>query len=136
VSLAVDFKVRSEAHVSLGNNRIVSLKWSASGKPVKRYRWDAGVGTAGRESWIPATLNGPSMTPSFVPEIVTWSSDDAAVESGPRRATVTDVLEYLASGMSEDEIVRDFPDLTIDDVRACLAFAADRERRLMAIPAE
>jgi len=52
------------------------------------------------------------------------------------RITVTDVLEYLASGMSEDEIVRDFPDLTIDDLRACLAFAADRERRLMAIPAE
>ena len=52
------------------------------------------------------------------------------------RITVTDVLEYLASGMSEDEIVRDFPDLTIDDVRACLAFAAERERRLMAIPAE
>jgi uncharacterized protein (DUF433 family) len=52
------------------------------------------------------------------------------------RITVTDVLEYLASGMSEDEIVRDFPDLTIDDLRACLAFAADSERRLMAIPAE
>jgi len=52
------------------------------------------------------------------------------------RITVSDVLEYLASGMSEDEIVRDFPDLTIEDVHACLAFAADRERRLMAIPAE
>ena len=52
------------------------------------------------------------------------------------RITVIDVLDYLASGMSEDEIVHDFPDLTVDDVRACLAFAADRERRLMAIPAE
>jgi uncharacterized protein (DUF433 family) len=52
------------------------------------------------------------------------------------RITVSDVLEYLASGMSEDEIVRDFPDLTIEDVHACLAFAADRERRLVAIPAE
>jgi len=38
--------------------------------------------------------------------------------------------------MSEDEIVRDFPDLTIEDVHGCLAFAADRERRLMAIPAD
>lgn len=47
-----------------------------------------------------------------------------------------DVLEYLASGMTDTEIVRDFPDLTTDDIRACLAFAADRERRLMAIPAE
>ncbi len=52
------------------------------------------------------------------------------------RITVTDVLEYLASGMTEDEIVRDFPDLTREDVRACLWFAADRERRLMAIPAQ
>lgn len=47
------------------------------------------------------------------------------------RITVSDVLDYLASGMSEDEILRDFPDLTRDDIRACLAFAADRERRLI-----
>ena len=47
------------------------------------------------------------------------------------RITVYDVLEYLASGMSEDEIIRDFPDLTREDIRACIAFAADRERRLM-----
>ena len=47
------------------------------------------------------------------------------------RITVTDVLEYLAGGMSEDEILTDFPYLTRDDIRACLAFAADRERRLM-----
>ncbi len=51
------------------------------------------------------------------------------------RITVYDVLEYLASGMSEAEILRDFPDLTAEDIRACLAFAADRERRLMIIPA-
>ena len=38
------------------------------------------------------------------------------------RITVSDVLEYLASGMSEDEIVRDFPDLTIEDVHACLFY--------------
>ena len=50
------------------------------------------------------------------------------------RITVYEVLEYLASGMSEDEIVRDFPDLTRDDIRACLAFAADRERKLVSIP--
>ncbi len=48
------------------------------------------------------------------------------------RITVYDVLEYLASGMTEDEILADFPDLTRDDIRASLAFAADRERRLMA----
>ena len=51
------------------------------------------------------------------------------------RIAVSDVLEYLASGMSEDEIVADFPELTRDDIHACLAFAADRERRLMLIPA-
>ena len=48
------------------------------------------------------------------------------------RITVSDVLDYLASGMSEDEVLRDFPDLTREDIRACFAFAADRERRLMA----
>ena len=52
------------------------------------------------------------------------------------RITVYDVLEYLASGMSEDEILRDFPDLTREDIRACLAFAADRERKLVSAPPE
>ena len=49
------------------------------------------------------------------------------------RIAVQDVLEYLASGMTVSEIVADFPELTADDVRACLAFAADRERRLMGV---
>jgi len=48
--------------------------------------------------------------------------------------TVQDVLEYLASGMTEQEILDDFPDLTHDDILACLAFAADRERRLATLP--
>ncbi|OYV80821.1 MAG: hypothetical protein B7Z73_18880 [Planctomycetia bacterium 21-64-5] len=52
------------------------------------------------------------------------------------RITVTDVLEYLASGMSIPEILADFPDLSHEDIRACLAFAADRERRLCLIPPE
>jgi uncharacterized protein (DUF433 family) len=63
------------------------------------------------------------------------------------RITVYEVLEYLASGMSEAEILNDFPDLTREDIRACLAFAArpeprpplastapDRERKLVTIP--
>jgi uncharacterized protein (DUF433 family) len=45
------------------------------------------------------------------------------------RITVYDVLDYLAGGMSQKEILSDFPDLTEDDIRACLAFAADSERR-------
>ena len=62
-------------------------------------------------------------------------SVDPAVRSGKpcvkgTRITVYDVLEYMAGGMSEDEIFRDFPDLTREDLRACLAFAAARERRL------
>ena len=46
------------------------------------------------------------------------------------RITVQDILEYLAGGMTEDEILRDFPELTREDIKACLAFAADRERKL------
>jgi len=46
------------------------------------------------------------------------------------RIAVYDVLEYMAGGMGDSEIVADFPDLTVDDIRACLAFAAARERRL------
>ena len=48
--------------------------------------------------------------------------------------TVQDVLEYLASGMTEAEILDDFPDITHDDILACLAYAADRERRLALLP--
>lgn len=47
------------------------------------------------------------------------------------RITVYDVLDYLASGMTPEQIVDDFPELEVDDVRACLAFAANRERRLV-----
>jgi uncharacterized protein (DUF433 family) len=52
------------------------------------------------------------------------------------RITVYDVLEYLASGMTESEILRDFPDLTSADIRACLEFAADRERKLVSLSPE
>lgn len=47
------------------------------------------------------------------------------------RITVYDVLEMLAGGMSFDDIMADFPELQVEDIRACLAFAADRERRLV-----
>lgn len=69
--------------------------------------------------------------------------DRITVEAGKRsgkpcvrglRITVSDVLEYLASGMTEDEILEEFPQLERDDIKACLAFAADRERKLMSIP--
>ena len=51
------------------------------------------------------------------------------------RITLSDILEYLASGMSKEEILADFPDLTADDISAALLFAAERERRLFSTPA-
>ncbi|MGA9770090.1 MAG: DUF433 domain-containing protein [Blastocatellia bacterium] len=50
------------------------------------------------------------------------------------RMGVTDVLEYLAGGMTQEELLAEFPDLTAEDIRACLAFAADRERKLATLP--
>ena len=49
------------------------------------------------------------------------------------RITVYDVLGWLAAGMSQAEIIDDFPELTAADIRACLEFVADRERRLVAV---
>ena len=65
------------------------------------------------------------------------------IESGKRggkpcirglRITVYDVLEYLASGMTEEQILADFPDLEPEDIKACLAYAADRERKFVSVP--
>jgi len=76
------------------------------------------------------------------PYVMDWRSR-ITIEPGKRggkpcirglRITVSDVLEYLASGMTEDQILQDFPDLTREDIRACLAFAADRERKFVSIP--
>ena len=47
------------------------------------------------------------------------------------RITVYDILDLLAAGMSESDTLADYPDLTLEDIRASLAFAADRERRLV-----
>ena len=71
--------------------------------------------------------------------------DRITIETGKRggkpciralRITVYDMLDYLASGMTEQQILQDFPDLEGADIRACLQFAADRERRLVSIPPE
>jgi uncharacterized protein (DUF433 family) len=51
------------------------------------------------------------------------------------RITVYDVLEYVAGGMSVDEVLDDFPELTRDDIRACFAFSADVGRRIRVVPA-
>jgi uncharacterized protein (DUF433 family) len=52
------------------------------------------------------------------------------------RIAVADVFDYLGGGMSIEEVLEDFPDLTIVDIQACFAFAADRDRRLIVIPHE
>ena len=66
-------------------------------------------------------------------------SDIITIEPGKRggkpcirglRVTVYDILEYLASGMSHADILREFPYLTEEDIRACLEYAADRERKV------
>ncbi|MCQ3937512.1 MAG: hypothetical protein DPW18_10755 [Chloroflexi bacterium] len=68
--------------------------------------------------------------------------DIITIEAGKRggkpcirgmRITVYDVLEYLASGMTEQEILQDFPYLTKEDILACLGFAAARERVMVAV---
>jgi len=51
------------------------------------------------------------------------------------RITVYDILEYLASGMTQQEILDDFPYLTKEDILACLSFAASRERFIVAVQA-
>jgi len=70
-------------------------------------------------------------------------ADRITIEPGKRggqpcirglRITVYDVLEYLASGMTERQILDDFPELAAEDIRACLAFAADRERKISGLP--
>jgi len=49
------------------------------------------------------------------------------------RITVADVLGWLAAGLSHEQILSDYPELTEEDIRACLAYAADRERRVLTV---
>ncbi len=70
--------------------------------------------------------------------------DRISVDSGVRfgkpcvrgtRITVGDILGYLAGGMSEEQLLTEFPQLTREDFLTCLAYAAERERRTLGIPA-
>ncbi len=85
------------------------------------------------------TIEPRSLTIPIIAHMKRSYRDIITLEPGKRsgqpcirgtRMTVTDVLEYLAGGMSWDELLADFPDLTREDIQACLEFAADRERRL------
>jgi uncharacterized protein (DUF433 family) len=82
-------------------------------------------------SWAPANI--------FIIENLMDYHDIITIEPGKRsgkpcirgmRITVADILEYLAGGMTEAEILEDFSELTSEDIKACLAFAADREKKL------
>jgi uncharacterized protein (DUF433 family) len=89
-------------------------------------------------TWLITPAPDPTLAPMDYSQIIT-------IEPGKRggkpcirgmRISFYDVLEYLASGMTAEEILSDFPDLTQQDIRACMAFAADRERRLLSISAK
>lgn len=91
---------------------------------------------------ISATRIDPPSTPVYASfmeyaHLITLEPDKRSGQACIRglRMTVRDVLEYLAAGMTPQEIVDEFPDLTLEDIRACLAYAADRERRLWVVPA-
>jgi uncharacterized protein (DUF433 family) len=83
------------------------------------------------------------LTLAYALSIMNWQ-DYISITSGVRsgkpcvkgtRITVSDVLEYLASGMDEQAILADFPELRREHIQAVLSFAAERERRLSALPA-
>ena len=92
------------------------------------------------------SISAEALTPS---QILNYSADVdyskiITIEPGKRsgkpcirgmRITVQDVFEYLAGGMTEDQILEDFPELTREDINTCFAFAADRERKLFVAPA-
>ncbi|MEM6625103.1 MAG: DUF433 domain-containing protein [Pseudomonadota bacterium] len=65
-------------------------------------------------------------------DVITFEADKRSGKPCIRnlRITVYDILEYLSAGMTPEEIVGDFPEIEIADIRAALAYAADRERRL------
>lgn len=94
-----------------------------------------GLRSAGASHVLPCSSVTRKLA-NMIPELVNRITVEPGKRSGKpcirgSRITVSDVLEYLASGMTEAEILADFPELTVDDIRACLAFAAERERRLL-----
>lgn len=110
---------------------------------------DAGEAAASRVRELQATYGDPPLTgePPYhdtAGESEMGYQGRITIEAGKRggkpcvrgmRITVYDVLGYLASGMSEEEILTDFPDLERSDIRACLAYAADEGRKLVRISA-
>lgn len=109
--------------------------------PPKRY-----IPVAPAPTSEPNSIEGKRLGPD--PESGGTMSDDwrslLTIEPGKRggrpcirgmRITVFDVLSYLAAGMTAEEILEDFPYLTADDIQACLAYAAERERQMLMVTA-
>ena len=117
---------------------LASRAYGAGSAPVRRVReFQASYGPA-PDAAAPAQAHTEAGSSEM------GYSERITIQSGKRggrpcvrglRITVYDVLGYLAAGMSEDDILADFPDLERADVRACLAFAADQERRVVRVPA-
>jgi uncharacterized protein (DUF433 family) len=103
------------------------LRWKESGV-------EAGNGLTGRSSEIADCISLRRLTIYRLTIDPNKRSGKPCVRG--LRITVYEVLEYLASNMTEEEILDDFPDLTREDLKACIAFAADRERKLVTVPAE
>lgn len=88
----------------------------------------------------PALSKAPAWRRLDVVEQLERISIDPTVRFGKpcvrgTRITVGDVLGYLAGGTSEEQLLAEFPQLSPEDVRACLAYAAERERRTVGVPA-
>ena len=86
--------------------------------------------------YLTSPAEGSSVEPMDYRDRITIEPDKRGGKPCIRglRITVYDILEYLASGMTQEEILEDFPYLEADDIRASLAFAADIPRKLMAVP--
>ena len=123
--------------------------WNDVAGALASHAYGAGSTPAARVRELQAAYGPPPEAAAAPAHTEAGSSEMAyseriTIRSGKRggrpcvrglRITVYDVLGYLAAGMSEDEILADFPDLERADVRACLAFAADQERRVWRVPA-
>lgn len=105
------------------------------GPEVKRFTWEL---EAWGEPWRSATAEALVGSGGGDAELGERIVVDPTVRNGNpvirgTRITVTDVLEYLAAGMSQAEILEDFPDLVEEDIRSVLNFAVERERRLFSV---